>query len=515
MRRTLRSVGAMTVSSAVAITVAACGSGGSSADSDGVLKYGYPMAVAGLHLDPAKAYGDYDLGYFKLFYGSLLREASDGTFTPWMAENVEVVDPSTVRITLREGVTFSDGAPFDAEAVKTSLMHAKNPQTPAAKANLDSGLKAVDSIEVVNPLTAVVTLSKPVAGEFYAELARRPGSIISPKQLAENPDQIDTMPVGAGPFVVAEHQAGQVLSVRKNPDYWNAESVELQGVDVVNTPTGPQHANGLLAGALDWASYVSVDSAASIESDDAFDTKVSNRTNVYLNMCTSKPPFDNEKFRQAIQIGIDRSALSDRVYKGLADPAYSVNPSEGGESEGSLASAVTYDPERAKQLLAESGVANPTVELHFPATTNLGQEAEALQAQLEAIGVKVNITSDRDALAAFSVPQLPGALLQFYVGHTGYSQYASFFRGGSSQALCGVNRQDVMDVIDGAAGLSPDDPGAVAAYDQAGTLVADHAYLIPIVTYPNVQAWRSDLIDGEVTVDALGFVDFDKVKLAR
>ncbi|MFC9358362.1 ABC transporter substrate-binding protein [Rhodococcus sp. NPDC057014] len=465
-------------------------------------------------MDTAKSRGEDEVVYYKLFYGTLLRQSRDGVFTPWMAKGVEVIDPHTVKIALREGVRFSDGAAFDAEAVRTSLLRARSPLTPTAQAVLAPGLRQVDVVEVIDPLTAVVKLSQPLAGQFYVELSSVAGAIMSPKQIAANPDQIDTMPVGAGPFTVTENKPGQRLSVRKNPDYWDADNVHLAGVDIINTPTGPQHANGLLSGKLDWASYVSVNSAEAIDANDKFATEISNVYNIYLNMCTAESPFNNEKFRKAVQVGIDRERFSKLVYGGLAEPAYSLLPEDSAAFDPDLKKSIEYDPERSKQLVAESGVTAP-ISLHYPATLNFGVESETLQAQFARLGVHVDITSDRDVMAGFIVPKKPGALLSFYSGSRTFRQFDTYFGPGSPMALCGVDRPDIMEAVRTAASVTPGDPTAIASYQAAAKLIAESAYLIPVVTYPNVQGWNTDRVEGNPTFDAFGLLNIDSLHIKK
>ncbi|MFC9359864.1 ABC transporter substrate-binding protein [Rhodococcus sp. NPDC057014] len=498
----------------VAVTLSACGSGEGGASANGILKYGYLMSVQGINLDPAKANGFHEMVYYKLIQGSLLRYNQDGSVTPWMAKSVEIVDPTRVKISLREGVTFSDGTPFDAEAIRINLLRLREPLTPQAKGGQGAGIKVLDNVEVVDPLTAVATLSKPLAGLLYSDLTSVAGVMVSPKQIAEDPDGINTNPIGAGPFTVHSHAVGQRLSVRKNEKYWDAENIKLAGVDLINAPIGPQQANGLLSGQLDFASFISPNSAAAVDADKKYSSKVLNSTNIFLNMCTAKAPFDNADFRQAVQLGIDRERFSELAYGGLAEPAYGMIPEGTALFDPELKNIVKYDADAAKKLVADSGVSDPSFPLVYPATINLAVESETLQRQLEEVGISSTISAERDVYSGFMVPQKPGAMLVFTVGTApNYQLFSQYFNG--LQALCGVKRDDVMEALAPSASLALDDPAAKAAYDEAGRLIAENADIIPVVTYPNVQAWNKNRVTNEPTFDAQGFANLDQMMVSN
>lgn len=494
--------------------VAGCGqaaSSGGAADPGGVLKYGYPMPVAGVHFDPAQTVLAPDGFWMSLVYGTLMKQRSDGSLVPGMAKSADVVDSRTVKITLRPGVKFSDGAAFDAEAVRKSLMRARTPATPAAKGGQDVGMKALASAEAIDPLTVLVRLNAPLAGEFLTEMSQRDGAIVSPKQIAGSPESIDSKPVGAGPFTLVENVAHQRLSFRKNPGYWDAGAVKLGGVDIVNTPTGPQQVNGLLSGALDWASYVPVNGSDALSSSGQYATNVNAVYTVELVMCAGKAPFDNESFRQAVQAGIDRKAYAQRVFGGKTMPAYGLFREDSKNFAPELKNLVAYDQNRAKTLVGSIGATGASFDLHYPATLDFGSAAEALQAQLRAIGLNAKIVADRDSAAAFINPKAPGALLFATIGSVGYGAFARHFSPGSLLAVCGVDRPDVMQAADRAAGLSPNDPNAVAAYRQAEETVARHAYVVPIVGYPTIAGWNTSRVGGTPAFNALGFPQLESL----
>lgn len=508
---------------AMAGALAACGGGGNNsaggngtADPAGVLKYGYPLPVAGAHFDSAHSTLAVDVMWMSMVYGTLMRQYQNGSIEPWMAKSVTVKNPTTVEIDLRPGVKFSDGSPYDAAAVKTSLERASKVTDPTVRAGLDPAMKVLTGVDVTGPLTAVAHLSAPLAGEFVTELSLRPGAIESPKQIASNSNQIDASPVGAGPFELVKNTPGQLLSFRRNPGYWDASQVKLGGVDIINTPTGPQQANGLLAGTLDWASYVSPGDVNSLTSAGHYKTDVSQVYTVEMLMCTGKAPFNNQAVRQAIQVGIDRQRFNQLAFNGIAQPATSFFRSGDPNFSANTKQVVTYDPTRAKQLLASAGASNLSVDVHYPTTLDFSAEGQALQGQLKSIGVNVNLVADRDIVAGFIAPQKPGAMMVATIGSPpGYGLISRSFSPGGFFALCGVSRPDVMSAVNRAVGYDPSDPKAIAAYQKAQDLIAENAYVIPIVSYPTVAGWNSSRVGGTPKWSTLGYPQFDSFYIQK
>ena len=310
------------------VTAACSGSGGSQnesgageVDPSGGLKSGYPLPVAGAHFDSTQSVLTSDVMWMSMVFGTLMRQRADGTIQPRMAADAEVVDPHTVKSSPRGDVLRRCDVRCAGGADEFNA--GPDPGDASREGRNGSGMKALEGVNVVDPLTITAHLNAPIAGQFMTELSQRGGAIVSPKQAAEAPDQIGVSPAEAGSFALVTNTAQQLLSFRKNPGIWDSEGVQLGGVDIINTRTGPQQANGLLAGNLDWASYVAVDTADRVKTDGQFATYVSTTYNVELMMRAGRAPFDNVKVRQAVQQGIDRERYAQLAYRGYTEPAYS------------------------------------------------------------------------------------------------------------------------------------------------------------------------------------------------
>ena len=513
----------MSMLSMAALVSTACSGGGGNAagsagevDPNGVLKYGYYLNVTGgIHFDPASSLSPGDMRRMPLVFGSLMQEQPNGSYQPWMTQNVAVVDSKTVKITLRPGITFTDGSAYDANAVRTSLLRTRfKPASAAVTAGLDPGMKALSSVDVSDPLTATAHLDQPIAGEFIAAMAGRGGVIVSPKQVAEHPDQIDTHPVGAGPYALVEDNPGQLLSFRKNAAFWDAANWKLGGIDIVNAPAGAQEANGLLAGNLDFAADVPVDSTSALKGGNFRTTPITAGFFDILYMNDAKPPLDNEAVRQAVQVAIDRSAYDKITYGGQGKPAVGYYPDGSPNLDPGLKNTVAYDPAKAQQILAAAGVKNVTVDLYYTAQLNLTQQAQVLQAQLAKVGITANLISSNESAGLVS-RHTPGILLSRST-LTGLAVYTAQYAAGGGGNMSGTEKPEVLNPVYQASALAPDDPRSAADFQQAGRAIAQHAYNIPVDFAPVIAAWNSSKVGGQPQFGGnTGYLQFNSIYLKK
>src|SRR5918994_2791686 len=177
-------------------------------DPDGVLRYGVSLSGQGVsgRLAPFASTSVCDVMVMAPIYDTLTHtNPLNGELEPGLAESWEVVDERTVELILREGVTFHDGAPFDAEAVKAGLE--RNAAEDAAQTA--ASLAVVESVEAADDQTVRINLSAPAAGSIPAILSGREGMIVAPSAL----ETADTEPVGAGAFRLADHRPGEQVTL--------------------------------------------------------------------------------------------------------------------------------------------------------------------------------------------------------------------------------------------------------------------------------------------------------------
>jgi peptide/nickel transport system substrate-binding protein len=469
-------------------------------DPAGVLRVSSSFDIpGGVHLDPTKTVVNSDEAWQTLVYGTLVRPNAEGTFDPWMAESVEVVDPSTVGVTLREGLVFTDGEPYDAEAVRTGILRNLNVTEPAVLSGRHGLFPQLADITVVGPLELTFTLKTPVAGEFISVLAGRESAVPSPKAIADGAD-LDANPVGAGPYMLESYRPNELISLRKNPDFFAADEWKLGGIDFTHIAAGAATATALLAGQIDDVQLTSADSKA-VEGNDQFEVLRSFTEFSFLtiNFCSTQPPFDNELVRKAVQRGIDREALNQVWLQEAGQPAYGYWPQDHANFAEDLVETTQYDLDEAKRLMAESGATDVSIELYYPASPAYEPLGDLLQAQLGAIGINATLMPTPQIVDAFILPKKPGAM--FVPGsRAGVDKVLKIFQPGQAQNLCDADRTEINEMAAQVAALPPDDPEAVELWKDIDREIAEHAYVVFLVQSPNFTVLNRDRVGGELFV---------------
>lgn len=302
-------------------------------------------------------------------------------------------DGLTVTIPLREGVTFTDGTEFDAEAVKTTLERHQNLTGSARTAEL----APVEGVEVVDPLTVQLNLSQPFA-PLTAILADRAGMIMSPTQLAELGENFADDPVCVGPFEFVERRAGDAIVLERASEYYDAEAVKLDQVTFSIIAQGPVRAANLRSGEVDVAERLDTTSLDEISSDPNLDLlqatsigyqgitiNVGNVAGVNQPFGEREVPIAQDpRIREAFELALDRETINEVVFDGRFEPDCSplapASPYRPADLECS-----GQDVEAARALLEEAGVQTPvSVTLMLstdPVTLRLGQVIQEMTSE--------------------------------------------------------------------------------------------------------------------------------------
>jgi peptide/nickel transport system substrate-binding protein len=353
-------------------------------DPEGSIRFGYTLSPS-QGLDPHKTSLSQDTVWLAPIYDPLIIEMPDASLVPGLATEWEFVDDNLgLQLSLREGVTFSDGTPFDAEAVKLNIERAKTVEGSAVAPLLS----AVDSVEVIDPMTVKLLLNRPAA-TLPRILADRPGMMISPAAM-DDPD-LPSKPVGAGMYKVDEYRTGDRAILSPFEDYWNPDWVKLARLEIVAMTEAQTRLNGLRSDELDLAlldgqTFEDAERAG-LATEQFFTT-----TNQHLQFNRTRAEFDNTLVRQAMSYAIDRQAIVDVAYNGYghASAQFYSPDFEMGYVEG-LDDYYTYDPDKARELLAEAGLADGfTFDLLVPSLTYSQAIAQIAQAQFAEVGITVN-----------------------------------------------------------------------------------------------------------------------------
>ncbi|MBI5303866.1 MAG: hypothetical protein HY868_17145 [Chloroflexi bacterium] len=353
----------------------------------GIIKYGLSVDPAGL--DPHIHNGAAPAFIKTMVYDTLTRYDETGKIIPGLAVSWQVPDNKTYVFTLRDGVKWHDGSPFSADDVKYTfdrILDKKNGATRQA----DLGM--ISKVEVVDPKTVKLTLSDSNAS-LLSVLGRETVSIVS-KKFAESSGDVNVTMMGTGPFKYTNREKGVRIELRRNPDYWEADKIYLDGIDFIMYPDDRARVSAMQSGAVDIIDYVPWRNFDELENTAAFKMYATPTIISALYMNTRKPPFDNAKVRQAVASAVDPNAIAKAVFFGRASPTTGGFLPVGSYSEGQSL-PYKFDVAQAKKLLAEGGYKEGTEFIIVTTSTYsfLQQTAELVQQQLVAIGMKPKIES--------------------------------------------------------------------------------------------------------------------------
>ncbi|MER7555590.1 ABC transporter substrate-binding protein [Nocardioides sp. NPDC126508] len=325
--------------------------------------------------------------YYQAVYDKLLVVGEDGQPAASLATEWSYAeDGMSLDLTLRDDVTFSDGAAFDASAVKANLEHAK-----AAKGEAASALGAVKTVTVTDATHVSLELSRPDPG-LVSALARSSGYMASPKALDSK--DLATKPVGSGPYVLdASTTAGSTYVYTRNEDYWNKSAYPYDKLTIRYLDDISATVNGLRSGQIDATATQTTDLVtAAKQADLNVETFFGGGLDgLYLWDREGKlaPALKDVRVRQAINYATDRDSILKAVKGDLGTATSQVFGDGALGFDKALEDAYPYDLKKAKQLMSEAGYADgfaitlPDFSPVYP------DEQAAMTEMLGAINIKV------------------------------------------------------------------------------------------------------------------------------
>jgi len=343
----------------------------------------YAMTTKPVGMSPTMTNDNASSQVNDLMYETLF-EFVDGVAQPLLAESYNTPDENTWEIVLKQDIQFHDGTLFNAEAVKYSFDKLKDPETAAPRASL---LQPISEIEVKDEYTVVLKTKNPY-GPMIAALAHGNAGIISPT--ADQKQDLMVDPVGTGPFKFDKKEQEDLIFVR-NDDYWGdvpkIEKVTFKIVPAVDTALSM-----LQAGQANFLYNVTADSLPRLEGMKDVEIKNVEGTMVqYLVFNTNKGPAVDLDFRRAVAYAIDSegliASLDGTVYgsKGFIGPKLFGYDSSFEQSE------VSFNLEKAQELVQDNGFGDKEFKLLTPNTPAYKKAAEAIQAQLTQAGFNVSL----------------------------------------------------------------------------------------------------------------------------
>lgn len=452
------------------------------AKTGGTLKIGVNMECVHTMLSFDLTGAGVDYYYSWPVYESLFKPNAEGTVDPWLLEDYSY-DPEglTYTFNVRKGVTFADGTVLDAAAVKWNLDHYLE-----VGAKVEALLSSIESVEVVDEYTVQLNLNKWSSILPYA-FSRECGYMFSPTFFEKNGEEYcKEHPCGTGPFDLTEWNYDVSKTFTKRDDYWGGD-VKLDSVEYIIYKDALVSSAALQSGEIDAILALTAESADALAAN-GYDIKTcSVKSHSYL-LCFNSlnedgnDPTGDLKVRQAISYAIDADALVKAVWGDYGNVRNQFGVGQHYYSDKVI--GYDYNPEKAKELLAEAGYPDGfEISLKTEESAALKNAATIIQSYLADVGIKVNLTilSGADANSAEAGwgdgMWLHGSSVYVSVP----MQMASMFRQNLSGHVLGLSNLLRPDDVEAALGTSvtaKSEDEAVAEVGEANRLLTDEYCIV-------------------------------------
>lgn len=342
-------------------------------------------------LDPAFR-GDTATGNVQRhIFDTIMFRKADMSIVPHLAESVRQDSPTEWTIVLREGLTFSNGEPLDAEAVKFSVERLQNPDLKSPIRGWWTPIASVETIDArtvkmttgtADPLfTARMTLLAPVPPKYVQE--------IGDAAFAQKP-------VGSGPYKLTQWQRDEAVVLEADPNYWG-EKPAITKVTFRVVPEELSRVAALRTGEADIVVSVSPIQAMALENESEVGVKrVASTRIAAIHFSNDVAPADNQTFREAVAYAIDRDAIINGLLRGYAEPVNSIlSPGvPGWPSDRDF--TVQHDLDKAKELVQSLNLGDTEILMRTPSGRypNDRETAIAVGAQLKEAGLNVTVRPD-------------------------------------------------------------------------------------------------------------------------
>lgn len=300
-------------------------------------------------------------------------------------------DATEFTITLREGVKFQDGTPFNSESVKANLSRLGD-QTKGLKRN--SLYKMIDSVDIINNHTVKVKLNQSF-GAFINTLAHPSAVMWSPKVLKAYPKEAELRlhPVGTGPFIFEEWNPGKDVKLVKNESYWQAGWPKVDSVTFFPAPEDSTRVASLKSGQVDAVYPLPADLVNTVREDQ--NLSIQRDPSIYLMYMainTQHKELSDVRVRQALNYALDRNLWLKVNAASMGVPAHSAMAPNVQFYKKQSSPDYSYNPEMAKKLLKEAGYENGLeLKLWTSNSTPRVRTAQFVKQQLAQVGIKVTV----------------------------------------------------------------------------------------------------------------------------
>lgn len=454
-------------------------------------------------------------------YDSLVRVSQTGTLVPDLALRWTVASNDlSLILYLRQGVTFSDGTPFNAHAVVFNLERETSSTNPYHQyctcTSPGSWLSTLHSATALGPYTVQLTFSSASASATLFNLSAIPGMMMSPAAIERYGASIGSHAVGTGPFTLVSWSPGAPLIMKRNNNYWGPKP-HLSRLIFLSYPSDAARTSALESGQVDAILEPSPSSLPSLKKSYAIISEPLDEV-AYVSLDVNKAPFNNVLVRRAFSYAINRKVLAAKIMAGIATPVHGFFPQHLFSADNSLGSHFTYNPAKAKHLLAEAGYPhglsfNWLVPVSGVASPDPVVWATYVQANLAAVGLHAHI-QELTADAEFGIiakglqnTQFQAATLGWVVLTGDPDSFVSEGFASSADPPNGFNVSEFnnarlnADVIAGRG--SAVSAIRVAAYTDLQKILAAEVPWVPVFTWVDVIVAKHDVSGVQIAPDGV------------
>lgn len=497
--------------------LAACGGGGSTSTTSkvgGTLKVGLDSDA--VTLDPLKSTALYDRQVMLNIYDTLVGLDAHNNIVPDLATSWSYTTPTQLIFTLRTGVTFQDGTPFNANAVVFNINRILSAPTSPRYSEISS----IKSVVATDATHVQFNLKHPFS-PLLATLTDRAGMILSPTAVQKLGSNLADAPVdaGSGPFMFSQWVKGDHLTIVKNPHYWLKDSQGntlpyLQSIRYVPMTNESVRYSNLETGNINVAEDLGPNDVASAKANSSLVYKQEPALSFFGFMLNTKAaPLNNVHVRRAIEWGVNRQEIVTTALKNIGVVAQTPLSQASWAYSSSIA-PYSYNIGNAKSELAQSGSTSVTFTLLIASGSPLNtEEAQFIQSELQPAGITVNIKQETFAtlLSDTTAFNYQAAL----IGWSGRPDpdgnvYSWFHTGGGLNDMQYSNPQ--VDALLEAARTTSDQTQRASDYQQAERLILQDASYVFINYGVNVQATTTNVKN--FTLLPTGMMEFANVYLS-
>lgn len=397
-RRGILTAGATALGLASLATLAGCGpvaEAGPIPDTPvrgGILEFGHDVQPVAGGIDPYQTTAFASQNLYIQIFDTLVRFDEDGQMQPAIAESWEQPSDREWIFTLRPEAAFSNGEPVTVDDVVYSF------QTMQAEGRLQPPyLTSMEGVEALDDSRVRFTLSAPSNSFINTVGSPMLGVIVNKEWYSSTePELRGREALGSGPFRLEEWQDNIVLKLVRNEHYWDADNVLLDGVNFRIIPDDQARIAALRQGTVDAIWIGDQQLAEQVEGEGFTIANAAETRSMQCYVNAEDGPMKELKFRQALSTALNRDKIAELASYGYAKPSL-VAPY--GDPDGLSPDATTpnyaFDQERARQLLEESGVADPTVTLTYPSDASFARDVpiyEIMKSQLAEVGIDLKLS---------------------------------------------------------------------------------------------------------------------------